>query len=282
MLGLVTCVEAASLDADLPLLAAVLAAADVGVDVVAWDDPTVEWSTFDTLVLRSTWNYPSRLDEFVAWLDHVDGLADVWNPVPMIEWNIDKRYLADLAGAGLPVVPTRFIAPGADVPTDLDLDLDIVVKPTVGGGSQGIARFTHDAVGARAHLESLHASGRHAMVQPYRHAIEASGETGLVYLAGDFSHGFEKRPLLAGPVEWNGDLFARETVHARTPSPVERALADTVVARLGSTAYARVDLAPGAEGPEILEVELIEPSLYLHLDDQALARAATAFDACRG
>jgi glutathione synthase/RimK-type ligase-like ATP-grasp enzyme len=271
VLALVTCAEAIGLDTDLPLLTAHLDA-----DIVVWDDARVEWAAYDTVIVRSAWDYPARRDEFVSWATRVDAVTNLWNPLELIVWNTDKRYLGELAATGLPVVPSWFVTTGDALPSDLDLSADLVVKPTVGGGSRGVMRTSDPGV-ARAHIAALHDDGLVAMVQPYRASIDDDGETGLVYVGGDFSHSFEKSAILAAPIEWEGNLYVKETVCARVASATQRALADTVVASLPPTAYARIDLVPGDDGPEILEVELTEPSLFLDTDPEAPARAAAAF-----
>ena len=277
MLALVTCADGVGLDTDLPLLTAHLDAR-----VVIWDDPTIEWAEFDAVIVRSAWDYPARRDEFLDWARRVDEASRLWNPFEVLVWNTDKRYLAELASTGLPVVPTWFVAPGDPVPSDLDLAGDVVVKPTVGIGSQGVVRATGDPHAARNQVAVLHADGRVAMVQPYREAIDSQGETGLVYLGGRFSHAIEKSAILVAPIEWEGALYAKEVIRPRVPSAAQRALADTVVDALAPTAYARVDLVPGGDGPEILEVELTEPSLFLETAPSAPEHAAAAFRSLAG
>jgi glutathione synthase/RimK-type ligase-like ATP-grasp enzyme len=173
-------------------------------------------------------------------------------------------------------VPSWFVTSADALPSDLDLTADLVVKPTVGGGSRGVKR-TSEPDAARAHIAALHDDGFVAMVQPYRASIDVDGETGLVYVGGDFSHSFEKSAILAAPIEWEGSLYVKESIRPRAATAAQRALADTVVASLPPTAYARIDLVPGDDGPEILEVELTEPSLFLATDPDAPARAAAAF-----
>jgi glutathione synthase/RimK-type ligase-like ATP-grasp enzyme len=283
VVALLTSLEARGLDTDLPLLVAALEHLGATVRVEAWDDERVDWGGVDVAVVRSTWDYVGRLDEFLGRLAEIDAATALWNPLPVVRWNTDKRYVADLAASGVPTVPTRFVAPGDD-PGPLDGGL--VIKPTVGAGSKGASRFVDDPAGAAAHVRRLHASGATAMVQPYVEQIDDRGETGLVHVGGRFSHAFRKGPILRSPIEWEGGLYAREDISARTPTEAERAVADAalaVVADLhGPVAYARVDLVPGPEGPLVLEVELTEPSLFLHLDEGAPARAAAAFRSLAG
>lgn len=272
MLALVTCRAARGLDTDLPLLARELPEATV----VAWDDPTFDWSACSTVVVRSAWDYHTRLDDFLRWARHVDDVSSLWNPVDLIEWNIDKRYLDDFRTGGVPIVPTSFVSDAATLDSAL-LEGDVVVKPSVGAGSNGVFRSRGDHDAALGHARRLLADGGTVMIQPYLTDVESIGETGLVYVGGAFSHAFRKSAILAAPVEFEGDLMAVETSEPHTATSAERALGDRVVGHIPATAYARIDLLPAAEGPVLLEVELTEPSLFLQHDPDAAARAAAAF-----
>jgi glutathione synthase/RimK-type ligase-like ATP-grasp enzyme len=275
VLALVTSSAARALDTDLPLLLAELPEATV----LTWDDSTVDWGAFGAVVIRSTWDYHAHLDKFLDWARSVAAVTAVWNPPQLIEWNVDKRYLLELAARGVPTVPTQFVGAGDELPP---CGGDIVVKPSVGAGSVDVRRFDDDPAGAHAHIDGLRGRGAVAMVQQYLSAIDDQGETGMVFVGGMYSHAFRKEPILASTVgweaiEWEGGMFAREQVAATVPSPVERALGEQVVAALPPTAYARVDLLPTEAGPVVLELEVIEPSLFLHLDPTAPARAAAVF-----
>jgi glutathione synthase/RimK-type ligase-like ATP-grasp enzyme len=274
VLGLATAAEAQEADTDLPLLLAELAGQ--AVDVVVWDDPGVDWAAYGAVVIRSTWDYHARREDFLAWTRRVAEVTRLWNPPEVVAWNTDKRYLADLAAAGLPVVPTTFVAPGAEADAHVLRD-DVVIKPTVGAGSRLVVRSLGDVSIATGHVADLHAVGRTAMIQPYLSQIDDRGETGLVYVGGEFSHAFRKSAILSRPVRWESELFAEEIVGPRVASVAERELGERVMASVPPVAYARVDLLPTAEGPVLLELELTEPSLFLECDPGAAARAAAAF-----
>lgn len=272
MLALVSCRAALALDTDLPLLLRELPDASV----VCWDDPAVDWSSFVVTVVRSTWDYHTRLDDFRQWAEHVGRVSTLWNPIEVIEWNTDKRYLSELAAIGVPTVPTVFCADPAAL-DDLALHGDVVVKPSVGAGSNGVIRSRGDAEAASIHARALLDAGLTVMVQPYLSDVDDEGETGLVYVGGRFSHAFRKGAILDSPIEFEGDLMAVETSRPHAATSAERALGDRVVAALPVTAYARIDLLPTADGPVLLEVELTEPSLFLQHDVGAAARAAAVF-----
>ena len=118
---------------------------------MAWDDPTVNWGRFDTVLLRSPWDYTERLPEFLAWAERVDRATLLLNPLNVVRWNTDKHYLADLAAVGIPTVPTTFVEPDAEPMEALsrfleafaDVD-EFVVKPTVSAGSRDTQRYRRD------------------------------------------------------------------------------------------------------------------------------------------
>ena len=278
-LALVTAVAARHLDTDLPLLTAALGAHPVDVEIVAWDDDTVDWSAFDVAVVRSTWDYHRRLDDFVRWIRATSTVTRLWNPSDVMIWNLDKRYLAELADRGIAIVPSRFLTSGEEVAAAIDdgaFEGDIVVKPTVGAGANGARRFIDRPDGARDHAMSLVDSTVAAMVQPYVAGVDQRDETGIVTLGGRISHAFAKGPILSDEPEWSDGLYVTERIGPRTATPDEIAVAEQVLAALPDTAYARIDLLPGEDGPLVSEVELVEPSLFLHVADAAAATAAAA------
>jgi hypothetical protein len=278
--ALATCAALPDLDDDERLSLEPLGTLGIEAVPAIWDDPAVDWSSFDLVVVRNTWDYTERLDAFLSWARTVPRLA---NPAAVLAWNTDKRYLGELAEHGLPVVPTRFVAPGEPFAApDEDGCGEIVVKPTVAAGSKGAGRFGADERDAAiAHLAALHAAGATAMVQPYVSGVDHGGETAVLYLGGTYSHAARKAALLLPGAAPSAVPFLAEEIAPRAASPAERALADRVVAfvseRFGPPLYARVDLLPGPDGtPLIVEVELTEPSLFLGFDDGAPGRLAAA------
>ena len=266
--ALATCAEVPKLDEDGPAL--VEALRERGVEPVAavWDDPAVDWWRFELVVLRSTWDYAERRDEFLAWIDL---LPRVVNPPVVVRWNSDKAYLGELAAAGVPVVPTTFIEPGD------------ALEPfaNISAGGRNTARYeAHELELARLHLEALHAAGRPAMVQPYLDGIDVVGEAALIWIGGEYSHAITKSALLRPGQTPGTGLFLAETIATREASAAERDAAERALAALPlgphALAYARVDLLPAADGPVVLEVELTEPSLYLGYDPAAADRFAHA------
>ncbi|MGH3017202.1 MAG: ATP-grasp domain-containing protein [Gaiellaceae bacterium] len=229
-----------------------------------WDDSAVEWDAFDLVVLRSTWDYAERRDEFLAW---AKSLPRVENPVPMLEWNTDKRYLEHLAAAGVPIVPTQFVAPGAAFEPPAE---PFVVKPSVSAGGRRSAWFEQDEIGAaQALVARIHAEGRTAMIQPY---LADAGETALVYIDGAYSHALSR----CVPLPSGGDrsvLYLAEELAPAEATAQERTTAENAIACApGRPLYARVDLLGGAA----LELELTEPSLYLQFRAGSADRLARA------
>ena len=279
-IALVTCAELDGLHPDDQLLVAPLAAAGVVAEPAVWDDPAVDWSGFDLVVLRSAWDYPSRRGAFVAWAASVERLA---NPADVVAWNTDKRYLAALDAAGVPVVPTTFLEPGAS--SGLPAQGEWVLKPVVGAGSVDAGRYNLDDPQhrelARAHVDRLHAAGRPLMRQPYLAAVDDDGESALLYLGGEFSHAVRKGPMLHGPADSVAGLYKDEHISAQAATPAQRAVADAALAAVPGGGdrllYARVDLIPGPDGaPLLVELELTEPSLYLGYADGATDRLTAA------
>lgn len=279
-----TCAELPDLDPDDRLVLAPLAERGIRAEPVVWDGAGVDWTGYHLAVLRSPWDYVRRRDEFVAWAAGVPGLA---NPADLVAWNTDKRYLDELARAGVPVVPTTWVGP-ADTWSPPATG-EYVIKPAVSAGSVDSGRYDLADPGQRAlavtHLDRLRRAGRDTMVQPYLTAVDAVGETALLYLAGPgglaFSHAIRKEAMLVGPDPGASGLYQPERISPRTPSRDEFAVAERALAAVpGGTRellYARVDLIPGPDGvPLVVELELTEPSLFLGYAAAAPGRFADA------
>jgi len=277
-IALATCADLPELDADDALLLEPLAARGIEAVAAVWDDPALDWAAFDLTVVRNTWDYIGRRDAFLDWARAVPRLL---NAADVLAWNTDKRYLAELESAGLPIVPTDFVAPGDARELALRDDREYVVKPTVSAGSQDTARVVAGDVWD--HTARLHAIDKTAMVQPYLAGVDEAGETALLYFNGAFSHAIRKGPMLTLGEVKAPELFYLEEITPREPSAAERSLADRVVAyvseRFGAPLYARVDLLPAGDGPVIIELELTEPSVFVGFGDGAPERFADAIAA---
>jgi hypothetical protein len=237
--ALVSARAAHHLDEDLPPLLTALDEAGVPAAAADWDDPEVDWASFDLALLRSTWDYTERFAEFLAWADRVAQLTTLLNPPPVIRWNTDKHYLRDLARAGIPTVPTQFVEPGENAAQALvrfiaqQRSTEWVVKPAVGAGSRDAARYAlGDEEPAVSHIERLLVAGRSVLLQPYLEQVDRHGETALIYFSGRFSHAIRKGPLLQRGATETGALFAVEEITPRTPAGEELQLGDRVLAAL--------------------------------------------------
>ena len=262
-LRIATCAQLPEPDADEAPLAAALAAAGFDATLVAWDDPGVDWNAPVPTIIRSTWNYALALDEFLAWVERAAAAAPLWNPPAVVRANVHKRYLLELAARGVPVVPTTLVERGqmAGVPR-----ARIVIKPEVGAGSLHAKVFDCDRGEAAAlHLRELTRTGA-ALIQPYMRSVDDYGERSLIWIDGALTHAIRKTPRFAGDNE-----------RIDGPFPIaddERAVAEAALAPyVDQILYGRVDLARDDAGqPLVMELELVEPSLFFARHPPALDR----------
>jgi len=275
-IAIATCADYADLKVDDALLARALAERGCDARTVVWDEPGVEWRHYDLCVIRSTWDYHERHAEYLAWAGRVEAECRLRNSAELVIWNSDKRYLREFDGRGIRTVPTVWVT--QDSPLDLEQILtgagweEAVVKPVVDLGARNLWRVR--AGEGSAALESV--LQRHdAMVQPFLPSLERKGEISLVYVAGELTHTVRKRPA-AGDFRvqsiWGGTAAREE------PTVAERELAEAAMEEFKEAPlYARVDLVEGPAGdPCLIELELIEPNLYLSEHPPAAAALAEA------
>lgn len=264
-------------DGDDEVLLQALAEAGCEAGWIVWDDPAAPAADADLVILRATWDYDARREEFLSWCESVPRLR---NTPAVARWNTDKAYLLDLAATGLPIVPTELVVPGADARWP---DTEFVVKPSVGAGSRGAQRFAAgDAAAAGTHLATLHSRGNTALVQPYQSTVDTHGETAVVFIAGEYSHSYIKGPLLVQGSWLDGsDLYAPETLQSDEPGPALRQFAEDAMdagagalgIRRDELLYARVDVVRSADGELLLlEFEVTEPSLGFEFGGWPAAR----------
>jgi hypothetical protein len=281
-IALVTCREVVKdpdWDRDLPLVLAALEEAGADPVAVCWDDPQADWAAFDLVVIRSAWDYFESVGEFLAWADACAEVTTLANPAEVVRWNVDKRYLGDLSRAGVPVVETRYLAPGDSV--DLPEEGEFVLKPTVGAGARFTARYRPDERGiAVRQLTRMHAEGMTAMVQPYMRSIDEKGERALHFAGGRFLHATRKSAVLVPGTPYDHDKIPHPALRVCEPTAAELAVAERALAAgaAGSDLlYGRVDLVDGDDGtPLVMELELVEPHLFLHLRPASLPVFVTA------
>jgi hypothetical protein len=267
--ALITCSRLPDLDPDDRLIVGPLLDLGVKVTPAVWNDPSVDWERFDVSVIRSTWDYTEDRDGFVAWATSVPRLL---NPAEIVAWNTDKRYLEDLAAAGVPAVATTWISSSDAI--DLPDHGEFVIKPSIGAGSIDAERYDLGDAGTRefatSHVRRLTDAGRTVMLQPFVHAIDEVGETAVILIDGRFSHAVRKGAMLGNNTDVDAvdDLYREETITPSTATDDQVALAMRAVAAVPIDSdpllYARVDMVPGSDGrPILMELELTEPSLFL-------------------
>ncbi len=259
-------------DPDAPTLLGALARHGVQADLVAWD-ASIDWGDYDLVVIRSTWDYVGRRDAFLAWARSIDHLA---NPYGAIEYSSDKHYLADLAARGHRVVATEFCDVGVE---PRFFDGDVVVKPAVGAGSGGAARYAEaEREAAARHVARLHQLGYDALIQPYVASVDTRGERAVVVIDGAVTHAMTKAAMLnveesVRTPQFRRDQMSRADLEPELRDYVEGLLADE---RLAGLLYARVDLVATEAGWALMELELVEPNLFLTYDETATERLARA------
>ncbi len=281
--ALATCTRLPDLWTDDQPVAALLR--DRGLDVAtpAWDDPGVDWSGFDLVVIRSTWDYWHRRPAYVAWARHLADVSVLLNPAPVVDWNTHKGYLRELADAGVPVVPTAWLDAGSTANiAALMRDrgwTDVVVKPAVSAAAEDTLRSGTAGMSAVQELADRVLPTRDVMVQPYQSAVESTGERSMLFVDGELTHAVRRPPYLTTGI-------GAESVRAE-PADDEVAVAEQVLAAVPGGAaqllYARVDMVRDDEGaPRLMEVELVEPCLFFALSDVATQRMASAIEARAG
>ncbi len=276
-LAIVTSPRAAEIfypDACLPRIVAALEGRGVPAKAVAWYADE-SWDHFGGAVLRSPWDLYWHRDAFLSWLERIGGRMPVANPVPVVRWAFDKRYLLTLAAAGVPTVPTSVFEDGAHLPEG-----QFVVKPALSGGGKDAGVFSSGQhAEAFAHAEGIRSRGGIPLAQPYLHDVDVVGERGLIYLNGQFSHAIAKTALLSRPdadvnVRVAGDVDAvHPNLTAHGPTDDERRVAEAALAALPTVpVFARIDLIAVRGQPTVLEVEAVDPDLFFALDDGAFDR----------
>lgn len=278
-----SCRPLPSADVDEPLLVEALARQGLRAASAPWDDPATDWSRARACVLRSTWDYHRRLNDFLAWAERTEAVTRLCNPAAVIRWNAHKGYLRALEARGVPVVPTLWLERGTTPRLTERLAGrswgEVVVKPAVSLGAHDTLRV-HTREFARADAHAAHVlATRDVMVQPYLASVEAYGERSLIFIDGQLSHAIRKKPALAPEENPSGDPLDgyRRVEPAEDELSIARRILHILQASEFEPLYARVDLARDERGaPLLMELELIEPFLFLFLCPEAAERLARA------
>ncbi len=260
------------------LVADCLEARGIQVDNVSWRSRTVKWDAYEMVIIRSPWDYQQAADDFITVLESIDASAAVlWNPLEVVRWNVRKTYLQELQDRGITIVPTQFV----QSPTvsqmrgmfEVFASDQIVIKPVVGANANDTFWLRQDSSAAELQqIEALY-SRRLALLQPFIPSVTEYGETSLIFFGGEYSHSVLKTPQ-------TGDFRVQEEHGSRiqsiVPNPALIEFSQRVLAPIPQrTLYARVDLVELPNGqPAVMELELIEPSLYLSYDADSAARFA--------
>jgi glutathione synthase/RimK-type ligase-like ATP-grasp enzyme len=272
-IALVTAAAMPKPDLESHLLLESLQRRGVRTSLVPWGS-AFDWALTDLVAIRTTWDYIHHLDEFLRWADAVDSVTRLVNPPAVLRWNTHKSYLLDLAAAGVPIVPTQVLAKGT---TDISAERlpagDIVVKPAVSIGAIGSLRTHDDDPLAEAYIIDLAVSGD-VLVQPFIPSVLESGETSMMFARGRLSHSVRKVPA---PGEYRVQDHHGGSVrpHRATDEEIAVAHAALAVAPAPLT-YARVDVVSTDQGPVVMELELVEPALFLDADPVAPGTFADA------
>jgi glutathione synthase/RimK-type ligase-like ATP-grasp enzyme len=254
-----------------PLLRA-LRERGVRAEVLAWDDPNARFDRARLTVIRATWNYHRAPEAFARWVAAVSAQTALVNGPEVVLWNMHKRYLLELSARGIPALPTELAArqTGCSLARLLDERgfRELVIKPAIAAGSRGAKRFAaSELAAAQLYLDAITAS-EDALVQPYVPEIAQRGERSLVWIDGQITHALRKAPRFDGQDE--------SITVALDITAEERALAQRAIEAVGKPLfYARVDLVTLSAGPMLMELELIEPSLYFEASPLALERFAS-------
>jgi len=276
--GLATWEELPALSADDQLLADKLERSGHAAVPAVWDDRSVDWSGFDVVVLRSTWNYYRSLERFLAWVDRVSAETSLWNRAGTVRWNSHKSYLFDLERAGVPIVPTRQVRDMTEARAVIREErwARAVLKPVVSAGGYRTHLVTDASLSEDSPVGRDVQGVPELLVQPYQENVERGGERSLVFFQGTYSHAFLRAPHLAR----SSTLVEGSPV---IPSAAELRVAERAVAAVVErTLYARVDLVSDDGGrARLMELELIEPFLGLASSGAAAQTLADAIATLR-
>jgi len=277
--ALATYAKGAELTPDDALLVPAFARFGVHARAVPWDDPRTDWGAFDAVLVRSTWDYHLRLAEFLDWTTRLErrGVPLV-NPAPLIRWNARKEYLKEVAGAGIGVIPTSWVKRGDSRGLRTVLAQagweDVVVKPVVSASAHETWRTSLRAGAMEEERFGRMVASGDVMVQPFLREIETAGEWSLIFLGHRFSHAVIKRPKqddFRVQTQFGGSRERAE------PEPWLIAAAEAALDPApGRSAYARVDGCVADGRFLLMELELIEPELFLACTPAAAAMLAAA------
>ncbi len=242
---------------------------------VIWNDETIDWARFDAVVIKSTWDYQRHIEAFKSWLEHVDECSQLINPLELIQRSMSKRYLYDKSNPFLiesrPVTNLESL-PGRIDEAIQDWEQGVIIKPELGASAEGL-RMVSRAV--PTDIAEEYKDALPVILQPFIPSIRQDGEASLIYFDNVFSHAVRKVPA-------EGDIrsqyFHGGSEEVYKPSDTELDVSREAIRHMDAeeACYARVDLIQLDSTPKIIEIELVEPCLFLDMDKSATARFADA------
>jgi glutathione synthase/RimK-type ligase-like ATP-grasp enzyme len=262
---LVTCRAHPRLPEDDQFLLASLERRGMRHRVAIWDDPDVDWSESSVTLLRAAWDSHLNPPIFFARLERLGGQSNLLNTTSLVKWNFDKQYLVELREKGKNVVPTAILTSASEVAISHALQhisaAEIVVKPRFGGDAYGVTRLPPRPEAIAAHFKRFGANGG-LLIQPFIPGVELERERSLVFIGGRFTHALYRNPFGSGPTRHTSD-----NVH--TPTAEELSYCRELMESLPRLTYARVDLLPFCARPALMELEIIDPSLFFKAQPSA-------------
>jgi glutathione synthase/RimK-type ligase-like ATP-grasp enzyme len=272
----VTYQQSPAITADDQLAACELRTHGIQVTPVVWDAPTINWSHFDCVVIRSAWDYHLKADRYVAWLQSFRGKQTLWNPAPAVLDNISKQYLLSLAAQGFEVVPTVMQTAGDGLSLSAALSRcqwdDVVIKPAVSASGRGTWRTSHATIGDDEARFAEQVQEQDVLIQPYIPEIATAGEWSLVFIDGRYSHAALKRPARG---EFRVQLHLGGMTERAEPGAQLIAHAEAILATIPHPLlYARVDGIERCGRLLLMELEINEPFLFLGYAEQAAEKLA--------
>lgn len=277
-LALATCATVPDWEVDDRVFHVALAARGIDAQQIVWDNPKADWTAFDAVLIRTTWDYQEKRDAFVAW---AEGLTvPLYNPADIVRWNTHKSYLRDLEACGVPIVPTEWLARGTS-PDIASLCVErgwrrAFLKPCVGATARETLRFEAGEPAAEHHARRLLAN-EDLMLQPYLSSVETEGELSAIFIDGELTHSVRKVPV-PGDYRVQDDFGAKDCA---IDFP-DVALARRTIDAVGRTLlYARADFLVADDGLQLTELELVEPSLFFRHARHTAERLADAVAALK-
>ncbi|MEW6736976.1 MAG: hypothetical protein AB1489_37150 [Acidobacteriota bacterium] len=262
------------------LLKKVFASRDIISEIVCWNDHKINWQDYQCILIKSCWNYHRVLSSFLKWLHYLEALqVKVFNPRALVEWNANKLYLRDLQQQGISIIPTVWLTADSLQPTLYEiLNREewqrAIVKPMISASADGLwLTDLTSAIEEQPRLEEILRTGRGVMVQKFIEVIMVEGEWSLIFFAGVFSHAVLKKPA-------SGDFRVQEeygglAVVKQPPHELIRQAENILACLKTDWIYARVDVIWVNDELTLVELEMIEPFLYLSAKDDAAQRLVT-------